>query len=71
MYIRRKKNKHFCLKTVWNGIFFLLPVRIQAESPAQRPGRHAAPRGWGLRAAGAGGTVLCASSGPGGLASLL
>lgn len=27
----KQKNKHFCLKTVWNHIFFLFSVHVKAE----------------------------------------
>lgn len=37
----KEKNKHFCLKTVWNNIFSLPSAHVKAE-PARllgRPGR--------------------------------
>jgi len=33
----KEKNKHFCLKTVWNNIFSLLSAHVKAEA-ARLPG---------------------------------
>lgn len=44
----KEKNKHFCLKTVWNNIFSLPSAHVKAE-PARllgRPGPHLPWVGW-------------------------